>query len=30
MLSARVTGTSLNSEGRPFIPDLLQNLFNEA
>ena len=29
MLSARITGTSLNSAGRPFIPDLLQGLFIE-
>jgi acyl-CoA thioester hydrolase len=29
ILSARITGTSLNSEGRPFVPDLLQELFSE-
>lgn len=29
MLSARIIGTSLNREGRPFIPELLQDLFNE-
>lgn len=29
MLNARITGTSLNRQGRPFIPELLQDLFNE-
>lgn len=30
ILSARITGTALNSEGRPFIPNLLQDLFSET
>jgi acyl-CoA thioester hydrolase len=29
MLSASITGTSLNQQGRPFIPELLQDLFSE-
>ena len=29
MLGARITGTALNSAGRPFIPQLLQELFSE-
>ena len=29
ILSAKITGTSLNSRGRPFVPDLLQALFDE-
>jgi acyl-CoA thioester hydrolase len=29
MLSAGITGTSLNKKGRPFIPELLQDLFSE-
>ena len=28
MLAAIVTGTSLNQRGRPFIPDLLEQLFD--
>ena len=28
MLSAVVTGTSLNQRGRPFVPDLLEGLFD--
>ena len=28
MLAAIVTGTSLNQRGRPFLPDLLVDLFN--
>jgi acyl-CoA thioester hydrolase len=27
MLSARITGTSLNQKGRPYSPDILQDLF---
>jgi len=30
MLSACITGTSLNQRGRPFIPELLQGLFSEG
>ncbi len=30
MLSARITGTSLNSRGRPQLPDGLTALFDEA
>jgi acyl-CoA thioester hydrolase len=30
ILNARITGTSLNREGRPFIPDLLQDLFSDS
>ena len=30
MLNARITGTSLNPQGRPFIPELLQDLFSET
>jgi len=29
VLSASITGTSLNPQGRPFIPDLLQDLLNQ-
>jgi acyl-CoA thioester hydrolase len=29
MLSASITGTSLNQQGRPFISELLQDLFSE-
>ena len=29
MLSARITGTSLNQQGRPFLPEALQKLFDE-
>ena len=28
MLAAIITGTSLNQRGRPFLPELLANLFN--
>ncbi len=27
MLAARITGTSLNANGRPFVPDMLTQLF---
>jgi hypothetical protein len=27
MLAARVTGTSLNESGRPFLPEALKQLF---
>ena len=30
ILSACITGTSLNQRGRPFIPELLQGLFSEG
>jgi acyl-CoA thioester hydrolase len=30
MLSARITGTSLNRQGRPFVPEVLQRLFAET
>jgi acyl-CoA thioester hydrolase len=29
MLSARITGTSINQRGRPFVPEILQDLFTE-
>jgi acyl-CoA thioester hydrolase len=29
MLSARVTGTSLNRQGRPFVPEFLQKLLDD-
>jgi acyl-CoA thioester hydrolase len=29
MLAARITGTSLNQQGRPFVPELLEQLFSE-
>ena len=29
MLAARVTGTSVNANGRPFVPDFLGQLFEE-
>ncbi len=29
MLSAKITGTSLNQQGRPFVPELLHALFDE-
>ena len=29
ILSASITGTSLNQQGRPFIPEWLQDLFSE-
>ena len=30
MLSARIIGTSVNRQGRPFIPEALQRLFQEG
>lgn len=30
MLNAKITGTSLNQDGRPFFPDSLQALFDEC
>jgi len=30
MLAARITGTSLNQRGRPFVPDILVQLFSEG
>ena len=30
MLSARITGTSVNQQGRPYIPEALQRLFREG
>jgi acyl-CoA thioester hydrolase len=29
MLSARIIGTSLNQQGRPFVPELLRALYDE-
>ena len=29
MLAARITGTSLNQQGRPFVPEMLVQLFSE-
>ncbi len=29
LLSAEITGTSVNSEGRPFLPEQLSNLFSK-
>jgi acyl-CoA thioester hydrolase len=29
MLTAKITGTSLNRQGRPFVPELLSALFDE-
>jgi acyl-CoA thioester hydrolase len=29
-LSARITGTSLNERGRPFVPDFIVDLFGQA
>lgn len=29
MLAARITGTSLNQQGRPFVPEILLQLFSE-
>ena len=29
ILQARITGTSLNARGRPYLPDALANLFSE-
>lgn len=29
MLAARITGTSLNQEGRPFVPEILAQLFSQ-
>lgn len=30
MLAAKITGTSLNERGRPFVPDSIERLFAEA
>jgi acyl-CoA thioester hydrolase len=30
MLTARITGTSVNRQGRPFMPELLRALFDEG
>lgn len=30
MLSAKITGTSLNERGRPFVPDVIEQLFTDA
>ena len=29
MLTAKIIGTSLNQQGRPFLPELLRALFDE-
>ena len=29
MLAARITGTSLNQQGRPFLPEVLEQLFSK-
>ena len=29
MLVARITGTALNQQGRPFVPEMLEQLFSE-
>jgi len=29
MLAARITGTSLNQQGRPFVPEILAQLFSQ-
>ena len=29
MLAARITGTSLNQQGRPFLPEMLAQLFSD-
>ena len=29
MLAAKITGTSVNEKGRPFVPDLLAQLFSD-
>jgi acyl-CoA thioester hydrolase len=29
MLSAKITGTSLNQKGRPFVPEILATLFHQ-
>lgn len=29
MLAARITGTSLNQKGRPFVPEMLADLFSD-
>ncbi len=28
MLSAKITGTSLNERGRPFVPEVIEQLFS--
>jgi acyl-CoA thioester hydrolase len=30
ILSANITGTSLNRQGRPFVPEMLRDLFSEG
>ena len=30
MLAARITGTSLNRQGRPFVPEMLADLFSDS
>jgi len=30
MLAARITGTSLNQQGRPFVPEVLADLFSDG
>ena len=30
MLAARITGTSLNQQGRPFVPEMLEQLFSNG
>ena len=30
MLAARITGTSLNRQGRPFVPEILADLFSDG
>ena len=30
MLAARITGTSLNQQGRPFVPEVLTDLFSDG
>jgi len=30
MLAARITGTSLNQQGRPFLPEVLADLFSDG
>lgn len=30
MLAARITGTSLNRQGRPFVPEMLADLFSDG
>ena len=30
MLAARITGTSINADGKPFVPEILKNLFDDS